>query len=140
MFDHYTRPVAVRAVAVLALVAEIAIHAVLAPDHLEEMPYIGALFVAASVLLTVVLVGVLVVPQNELGWLAGAAICGGMVVAFVVSRTLGLPGYHEGWTSDAGLGLVSLPPDIVFVLCWLAGASALRSDHAIDDRVFVNNF
>jgi hypothetical protein len=40
-----------------------------------------------------------------------------MAVLFVISRTLGLPGYREAWTSDGGLGLVCLVPEALFVAC-----------------------
>jgi hypothetical protein len=106
-----------RLTAATMLAVEIAIHAALAPDHLREMPYIGALFLVASGLLCVVLIGILAAPRNAMFWQAGAAICTGMAVGFAASRTVGLPGYHESWTSDAGLGLISLPPELIFVIC-----------------------
>ena len=108
-----------RYLAAAMLVAEIVIHGYLAPDHLHEVPYIGASFVIASVLLSAALVAILAAPRRAGGWLLGAALCVGMAVAFVVSRVPGLPDYHEAWTSDHALGLISLPPEVVFVLCAL---------------------
>jgi hypothetical protein len=104
----------VRYAAALMLAAEIAIHVYLAPDHLEEMPYIGMGFVVASVLCAVALV--LVLLDHPAGWLLGTALCVGMAVLFVISRLVGLPGYHEEWTSDSSLGLWSLVPEALFVL------------------------
>ena len=106
-----------RYLAAAMLFAEIVIHVYLAPDHLAEVPYIGASFVIASVLLTVALVAILVAPRRPAGWRLGATLCVGMAGAFVVSRLVGLPDYHEAWTSDDSLGLISLPPEAVFVLC-----------------------
>ena len=103
-----------RCAAALAMAAEIAIHVWLAPDHLEEMPYIGIAFVIASVVGTAVLV--LVLADRPSGWWLGAALCVGMAGAFVVSRAVGLPDYHEAWTGDHGLGLWSLPPEALFVV------------------------
>lgn len=97
------------------LAAEIAIHVKLAPDHLREIPYIGAGFVLASVLLAVAVVGVLL--DRRAGWLLGSALCVGMALLFVASRTVGLPGFHEAWSSDGGLGLVALLPEAFFVGC-----------------------
>jgi hypothetical protein len=108
---------AMRVIAGAALIAEIAIHAYLAPDHLEEIPYIGAGFVAAAVIGAAVLVGVLFAPRRAVVWRAGALLCAGMAAAFVASRTVGLPSFHEAWTSDSGLGLVALPPELVFLWC-----------------------
>jgi hypothetical protein len=117
-----------RYLAAVMLLAEIVIHVYLAPDHLREMPYIGVLFVVASVLCLVALVAILVRPRLAAGWLLGTALCVGMAVAFVISRAIGLPDYHEAWTSDHALGLVCLPPEAVFVLCalfaWRAQAAA----------------
>ena len=104
----------VRLAAALALAVEIAIHLYLAPDHLEEMPYIGVAFLTASALAAASLV--LVVVDRPAGWLPGAALCAGMAGGFVISRVVGLPDYHEAWTSDHGLGLWSLPPEALFVL------------------------
>jgi hypothetical protein len=117
----------VRYAAALMLAAEIAIHAYLAPDHLEEMPYIGTGFVVASVLCAVALV--LVLLDLPAGWLLGTALCVGMAVLFVISRLVGLPGYHEEWTSDSSLGLWSLVPEALFVL--LAWVRARRGSELV---------
>ncbi|MDT4937455.1 MAG: hypothetical protein QOG80_1126 [Pseudonocardiales bacterium] len=115
---------AVRFSAASILAVEIAIHVALAPAHLREVPYIGAGFVLASVLLAVALIGVVVAPSNPTGWLLGAALSVGMAVLFLVSRLFGLPDYHEAWSSDNGLGLISLPLEIGFLVCAVATLSA----------------
>ncbi|HET7385599.1 MAG TPA: hypothetical protein VFJ19_02935 [Nocardioidaceae bacterium] len=98
------------------------IHLYLAPDHLEEKLYIGVLFLIGSALLGFVMVA-LASDQNRLrtpGWLLGGLISVVMFVAFVVSRTSGLPlGYHETWASSSEdlLGLASLFLEVVFVAC-----------------------
>jgi hypothetical protein len=113
----------VRFAAALMLAAEIAIHVYLAPDHLAELPYIGVGFVVASVLCAVALL--LVLCERRAGWLLGTALCVGMAGVFVVSRVVGLPDYHEAWTSDSSLGLWSLLPEAGFVaLAWLRWRSS----------------
>jgi hypothetical protein len=114
-----------RAIALTMIATEIAIHAYLAPDHLEEVPYIGVSFVVACVLLLAVAALLVVAPRNRWGWFTGAALCVGMGLGFALSRLFGLPDYHETWTSDAGLGLWSLPPEIVFVGCLAAARRAV---------------
>jgi hypothetical protein len=104
----------VRSLAALMLAAEIAIHVYLAPDHLAEMPYIGVGFIVASALCAIALL--LVLLDRPAGWLLGTALCVSMAALFVVSRVVGLPDYHEEWTSDSSLGLWSLLPEAVFVL------------------------
>ena len=128
MFGHEIPSPLVRTVAVFALAGEIAVHAVLTPDHLREVPYIGMLFLVTSIVLTAVAVGIVVAPRSDLVWYSGAAVCGGAVLGFVASRTLGLPDFHEAWTSDSGLGLVVLPIGVLFVLCALWGRPAGRLD------------
>jgi hypothetical protein len=108
---------AVRTLAAASLAANIAIHVYLAPDHIHEMPYIGASFVAAAMLLTGVLVGMLLWPADRALWQAGAVLSLGMAGLFVISRTIGLPAYHEAWTSDDALGLWCLVPEALFVAC-----------------------
>lgn len=107
----------VRLTAIAMLLIEIVIHARLAPDHLAEVPYIGVGFVVAAVLLAGVASVLIVSPGNRWAWPAGGALCAGMGALFVVSRLVGLPGYHEGWTSDRGLGLWSVVPELVFLGC-----------------------
>jgi hypothetical protein len=104
----------IRYAAALMLAAEIVIHVYLVPDHLEEMPYIGVGFIVASVLCAVALV--LVLLDRPSGWVLGTLLCVGMAGLFVISRVVGLPDYHEEWTSDSSLGLWSLLPEAVFVV------------------------
>lgn len=108
---------ALRIAALLALVIETAVHVYLAPDHLNEMPYIGVGFVVGAVLSAVVLGGVLLVGNQLWPWLSGAVLCAGMTVLFVASRTVGLPDYQESWTSDNSLGLFATATELVFVGC-----------------------
>lgn len=112
-----TRYLTLRWLAIMMAAVEVGIHAVLVPVHLKETPYIGVLFIVASVLLTAVLISLLIGRVRPVGWLVGAAMCAGMFVAFLLSRTTGLPGYHEPWTSDGGLGIATLPPELVFLAC-----------------------
>src|SRR5215204_1954631 len=98
------------------------IHAYLVPMHLEEQPYIGWLFVVASVILTLVTLGLLWPMSRWWSWWVGAAICLGMAVAYVASRTVGLPrGYHESWRD--GWGTVCLVLEACYVVAmvvWFA--------------------
>jgi len=94
---------------------EIAIHAKLAPDHLREIPYIGALFLSSVVLLAGVAVALLFRRSVPAAWTVGALVCAGMFVGFLLSRSIGFPDYHEAWTSDGNLGLISLPPELIFI-------------------------
>lgn len=122
---------ALRVLAAVALVANIAIHVYLAPDHIHEMPYIGAGFVTAAMLLAGVLFGLLLWPADRSLWQAGVVLSVGMAVLFVVSRTIGLPDYHEAWTSDDALGLWCLVPEALFVACAAVAVPAARERTAL---------
>lgn len=52
--------------------------------------------------------------DDALAWVAGALIAAGMAVGFVLSRTLGLPGFHESeWELS---GLLSLLLEAAFLV------------------------
>ena len=74
----------------LCLAVTAASHAPLIPEHLQEAPYIGVSF-AVLAAASVVLALALVVRDNLAVWGAVALLEGLAVVAYVVSRTVGLP-------------------------------------------------
>lgn len=114
--------VAARWVGISAVFVNLGIHLALAPDHLSEMPYIGVLFTIASGALALVVIA-LASDRDSLrtvGWLVGSVVCVVEFIAFMISRTVGLPlGYHEGWTgaTEDVLGLASLFLELVFIGC-----------------------
>lgn len=88
------------------------IHLVLIPEYAEEQLYIGVLFFGAFVVCTGVAV-TLWRRDEPLAWGLGALTCAGMFVGFVLSRTVGLPGFHESeWEIS---GIVSMIAEAVFV-------------------------
>ena len=94
-----------RRVAALLLAATGALHLVLVPEYLGEAAYIGVLFALGGIA-ALVLAARLWRNDDSLAWAAAAALAGGMAVGFVLSRTTGLPGFHE--TEWEGSGLLSL--------------------------------
>ena len=67
--------------AIVMAAVEYYIHAVLAPSHLTEQPYIGLGFVIADILLALVVIGLLIPRLRLFAWLLGATVCLGMFVA-----------------------------------------------------------
>ena len=128
MTTYRTSPATLRAIAITMLGIELLIHAALAPDHLDEIPYIGALFLVAAAALGVVIAMLVELPNSRVPWLIGTALCAGMLAAFLLSRTLGLPGFHEEWLSDNALGIAAIPPEVVFIAC--AGYALRRTPRA----------
>src|SRR4051794_20333887 len=113
MFDHTHHrsatldPVA-RAVAIAGLAAIALIHLLDAHDTFAEVPYKGFLFVGLIVA-SVVVAGLLLHRPDTLAWLAATGLALATLLAFVVSRTLGLTqGAADIWDWWVPFGLASL--------------------------------
>jgi hypothetical protein len=79
-----------RWIAVVMLLATAGTHVPLIPEHLEEAPYVGVLFIALSVA-SVVLAVLLVRWDSPLVWTASGVMTVLALAAFIASRTVGLP-------------------------------------------------
>lgn len=97
---------------VILILAVGAIHAFETPDHLEEQTYVGVLFVLNAVGALVAAIGML--RGSRSAWTLGVLVAAGAFLAFVLSRTTGLPGYHE--TEWEPLGILSLIVEAGYVL------------------------
>ena len=78
------------------------LHLILAPEYLEEQAYVGVLFILGGLVAAAIAVR-LWVAEDARAWLAGALVAAGMAVGFVLSRTVGLPGFHEAEWEVSGL-------------------------------------
>jgi hypothetical protein len=84
-------------------------HIPLIRSHLEEAPYVGWLFIALSVVCIGLAVVILFVDHVGV-WLLSAAVCFASVVAFLASRTIGLPQIGDdvgNWTEPLGIPAVA---------------------------------
>jgi hypothetical protein len=102
-------------------------HVPLIRDHLREAPYVGVLFIAL-VVVSVVLAALIVVRDAPLVWVTSAVVTTLAVVAFVASRTVGLPEIGDdvgNWTEPLGFPAVAAE-----VLTTLAALAVLRR-HAV---------
>ena len=100
------------------------IHAVEAPEYLEEEAYVGVLFIANAVGAVLVAVGLLR-GGPRWAWQLGLVVAGGAFVAFILSRTTGLPSFKEDeWE---GLGIASLIVEGGFCLVALRALAPARS-------------
>ncbi|MFJ3222701.1 hypothetical protein ACIPJS_04960 [Streptomyces sp. NPDC086783] len=112
--------------AALLVIAGIA-HIPITPEHLEEAPYIGILFIALTVVcfaLALMLLG----QDTALVWAAVVVVTVAAVLAYLVSRMTALPQIADdvgNWTDP--LGLVSITSE--FLAATLATA-ALASGQA----------
>lgn len=113
-------------VALTAAGVNIGVHASLTPDHLQEMRYVGVLFIIGNVCMFLAMLLLYDGRTSDVGWLLGSLTCAAEILAFVLSRTAGLPnGYHERWAAGGEdyLGLVSVAAEALFIA---AAAVAVR--------------
>jgi hypothetical protein len=104
----------------LLLLVAAGTHIPLIQDHLEEAPYVGRLFIALSVVCIVLAVVILFVDHVGV-WLLSAAVCFAAVVAFLTSRTVGLPQIGDdvgNWTDPLGFPAVASEA-LMVALAWL---------------------
>ncbi len=114
------KPAAIVLIVVVGL-----IHLIGAPPHYRWAPYLGVGFVVNFIGALVAAVGIY---RDALwGWLLGALVAGGALVMYVVSRSVGLPGYEHAvgrWTGP--LGIVSLVVEALFIAVFLLWLSTRR--------------
>jgi len=113
--------------AAAALVVAGAVHVPITGEHLHEAPYIGVLFIALTVACGACAV-LLVLHDNPLVWTVAGGVAALAVIAYVLSRTVGLPqiGDDVGNWSDA-LGTTALLTEGLTVVL-AALALRLRTD------------
>lgn len=119
-----------RAVAAGCALLNAVVHLLLVPEHLAEVPYVGGLFLVGGVALVVAALG-LARRNPTPAWVLGALVSAGMVLGFALSRTVGLPGYHEqGW--EPPYGILALVTEVTFLVALGAwwGVTAARAPAA----------
>ena len=107
-----TRKSAAAAIAVVGV-----IHLALAGEYLEEAPYIGVLF-AAGGLGAAYVAARLWVARDIVAWALGGVIAAGMFVGFVLSRTVGLPSFHEAEWEPSGIVSLVLEGSYLAAMAW----------------------
>ena len=120
-----------RAVAVVGLAGIALIHLLDAPGTFEGSAYKGWLYVG---LITgcIVAGAVLIRRSDPRAWAAAAMLASGAIVAFVVSRTIGLPQGADdigNWAEPLGLASPFVEGALV-ALCW----EGLRSPSAVSQN------
>ncbi len=89
------------------------LHLVETPEYMEEERYIGLLFILSAVGSAAALYGIW--RDQMWGWVLGTAVAGGAFVAYIVSRTVGLPSFHESEFFEPS-GIISLLVEAAFVV------------------------
>jgi hypothetical protein len=118
---------AIKWLAILAIIGTGVIHLVEAPDAFRDAKYKGMLFVANGIGALVAASGI-ARGQRGWGWLLGLLVAGGAFVAYVLSRTVGLPGLPaepENWLEP--VGVASLICEGLFIVFFLVANRRARS-------------
>jgi len=79
-------------------------HVPLIQEHLVEAPYIGVLFILLAVVCTT-LAAIVVIADTVPVWVAAGVVTALAITAFLLSRTVGLPGLGDdvgNWTEPLG--------------------------------------
>lgn len=109
--------------AIAAILGTGLIHGLEARDAFGDATYKGALFVANALGALVAAIGI---GRNQrAGWGLGLLIAAGAIIAYVASRTIGLPGLPaepDAWLEP--MGVVSLVCEGLFVVLFAATRSA----------------
>jgi hypothetical protein len=111
--------------AIVLIVVVGLIHLIGAPQHYRVAPYVGVGFVANFIGALVAAVGIY---RDALwGWLLGALVAGGALVMYLVSRSVGLPGFEHAVGRWSGpLGILSSVVEVLFLAVFLLWLSARR--------------
>ena len=109
--------------AIAAILAAGFIHLVEAPDAFGDATYKGLLFVGNGLGALAAAIGIY--RGQTLGWLLGLLVAGGAGMAYVASRTIGLPGLPaepDAWFEPAGVASVLC--EALFVLLFVVRKSS----------------
>lgn len=107
--------IARRAAVAVGLVGVAVVHLADLPGKMEEVPYLGWMYVGLMAV-ALVLAEIVLVKPSRLAFLAAAGLSAATIVGFVLTRTTGLPNATDdigNWTEP--LGLVSLLVEAVVV-------------------------
>lgn len=100
-----------------ALSTTAAIHIALVPSHLREAPYAGVAFIALAAGSLLVAMW-LIAAADRLAWWAAAGLAASALVAYAVSRSVGLPSMSDDigdWLNS--LGVAAGAAELAAVLC-----------------------
>lgn len=88
------------------------IHLIEMPEYFQAAAYLGMLFFANAAGALVAAWGI--VQQAVWGWVVGVLVAGGAIIAYFVSRSIGLPGFAQAAWFES-IDVLSLIVEGVFV-------------------------
>jgi len=88
------------------------IHLLEAPEYFREATYLGVLFLANALGAVVAIWGI--IQESVWGWLLGVFVAAGALIAYFISRAVGLPGFANApWFES--MDILSLIVEAAFV-------------------------
>ncbi len=117
-----------RDIVIVACAISAGIHGALVPAHFDEGAGAGLGFVAATVLLTALVVGLTLLPASSRMLAAAAAVLLGLLTSYLLAVTTGLPVLHPQPEPLDGLALATKGIEVVGLI---AAASLLRRPVAL---------
>jgi hypothetical protein len=103
-------------VVILACAVSAGIHGALVPDHFDEGTGAGIGFAAATLLLAALVIWLTLQPANVLALAGAVAAFGGLLAAYALATTTGLPVLHPDPEPVDGLALVTKAIEAVGLL------------------------
>ena len=117
-----------RDVVILACAISAGIHGALVPAHLDESPAAGWAFAASTAILAVLAVALTRRPAARVPLTFAAATLGGLLAAYALSVTTGLPLLHPEPEPVEGLAVFTKAIELIGLL---AAWSLLRRERAV---------
>jgi hypothetical protein len=114
---------------VLAAAVSAGIHAGLVPEHLGEMPLLGVSFIVAVLALLAIAAAVASRPEAQLPASLAALFFAGLILAYVASRTTGLPVLEPEPEPVEAIGIVTVAVQLVGLLAALCLTPSTAADH-----------
>jgi len=115
---------------VLGLIGMIAVHVMDLPGKLDEVPYLGVMYIIV-ILLAGFLVHRVLSGATKRDYFAAAALAAAVIVGFVINRTVGMPGATDdigNWSEPLGLLSLVIESWVVYIALSAARATNLASD------------
>ena len=101
------------------LAASAGVHAGLVPEHLRETPELRVSFVLATGLLLAVATWIALCPDDWRAVRSARFLVAGLLIAYLVSRTVGIPFFQPEVEHVDALGLSTKAVEVLALLCAL---------------------
>lgn len=119
---------------VLACASSAGVHAALTPEHLHERVAAGAGFLVSALVVGSLGVVLTLRPESRLAAHAAAAVLAGLVLAYALAVTTGLPVLHPDPEPVDGLGLATKAVELAGLAAALALAARSPADRLTRPR------